>query len=477
MKIYYGEQTSLEDRTAAVLSDDFKHQAIERAQDIFYKKRLAAVQSAGDWEGMRKAGRTIRAHTTQYLDYYVSSFIRNAEKNGAHVYVASKGQQAVQHVLDIIQNNDAHLIVKSKSMMSEEIELNEAIEHMGIPIVETDCAEHILQTAHDKPSHIVVPALHLDRTAISKLYQQTSGYKGSNEPEQITHFLRTHLRPIFLKADIGISGCNFGIASTGSVTLVSNEGNGRMANSVPPIHIVLVGIDRIIPDLYSLDLFTSLLVRSAVGSKMTSYVSISTGAKDTTEVDGPSEVHYIVIDNGRSSFLNSDFEAMLRCIRCGACLNICPVYRHITGHGYGSIYPGPMGVVMTTRLADYAHVGDLPYACSLCGACDDHCPVSIPLHSLIRLHRIHKINEGYGSKQDARIFSLVENVLSNVALYSIATHVGAFGMKCIAHGKPFITNTTSIAALKSWTDYRDLKVMPKQRFRTWFKHRIAEENR
>ena len=476
MAILYNEGTTLAERVDACLDDEFAHKAVERAQDVFYDKRNAVVDELPNWDDMRHAARAIRNRVNKNLDYYVAEFARNAQAAGAHVHFAPTAEDALCEILDVFEEAHASTCVKSKSMMSEEIGMNEVLEEAGMEVVETDCAEAILQTAKDHPSHIVVPALHLDHEAIARMFHDELGYAGSSVPEDITRFLRVHLREKFLAAEVGVRGCNFAVASTGSTTLVTNEGNGRMVDTLPATQIVLVGIDRIVPDLESLDLMTSLLVRSAVGSKLTAYFTVDCGPAADDEGDGARDVHIIMIDNGRSDILGTEFAAIERCIRCGACLNICPVYRHITGHGYGSIYPGPMGIVMTCCLEGYDKVDKLPYACSLCSACTSNCPMDIPLHDLIRQHRVNMVAQGYAGPIERRAFETAGHVLSSRPLYDVATKVAARGMKPFArNGQSLGPATAWIPVLGAWTRNRDFNRLADERFRDWFKKHEKEQ--
>lgn len=476
MAIVYNTEESLRERVAKCLEDDFKHQAIESAQETFFTKRAALVDQMPDWNGLRSQAAHIRSHVARNLDYYVKQFAEAAQRNGSIVHFAPDGADALEIALDICEQSGAQVAVKSKSMMTEEVGLNDFLEEHRIKVIETDCAEHILQTAHDKPSHIVVPALHFDRQAIAELYHQTCGYEGTEDPEEITRFLRRILREEFLKADIGIRGCNFAVANTGSVTLVTNEGNGRMIDTFPKTQIIFVGIDRIVPDLTSLDVMMTLLPRSAVGAKMTAYFSVDTGTCKSSEGDGPTSVHIILMDNGRSKLLNSEFESMMRCIRCGACLNICPVYRHITGHGYGSIYPGPMGIVLSGVLAGYDQIGSMASACTLCGACSDHCPVEIPLHDLIREHRINIVEEGRRPRAESFIFKQLEHFWKSPAFYNTALKAGRPVMRALAqNGESLDQKSTWIPVLKNWTGTRDFPALAPEQFRDWFEKHKAEQ--
>ncbi len=477
MSILYDTEESLRNRVSTCLEDDFKHNAIRTAQEVFYVKRGELVEQMGEkWQEMRLHAAEMRDHVSNNLDYYVKEFAQNAEKNGCVMHYAPTGIDALEEVLDIFEKKGASYAVKSKSMMTEEVGLNEVLEQANIKITETDCAENILQTAGDKPSHIVVPALHFDREAIAQLYRDKRGYDGSSVPEEITHFLRKILREEFLEAEVGIRGCNFAVASTGSVTLVTNEGNGRMVDSFPKTQIVFVGIDRIVPDLEALDTMMALLPRSAVGAKMTAYFSLDSGPRGKGELDGPEEVHIILMDNGRHTLLNTEFQDMFRCIRCGACLNICPVYRHITGHGYGSIYPGPMGIVLTAGLVGYDDIDSMAFACSLCGACTDHCPVNIPIHDLIREHRIEIVHSHKNHKSEVPIFKGLGFMWSHLGFYKFGMAVGRPVMKAFARKDGALTKKNAwIPVVKGWLSSKDFEVLSKLRFRKWFKQHKLEQ--
>lgn len=470
------DNAPLEERIHRSLSDTFKHHAIETAQDVITGKRDALVAEVDNWEDFRDHAAAIRDHVLANLDYYVREFATNAEKNGAKVYFAPTDTDALDCILDIFEDLGAKSCVKSKSMMTEEIGLNKFLEKHGISTIETDCAEHIIQTAGNAPSHIVVPALHFDRTSIRDLYRERKGYTGSDDPEEITRFLRKILRPEFMNASVGVTGCNFGVAETGSCTLVSNEGNARMASSIPETQIVVMGTERIVPDLRSLDVMMKLLVRSAVGAKISGSFSINTGPRRKGEADGPKNVHIVIVNNGRTKILDSEFRPMLRCIRCGACMNSCPVYRHITGHGYGSIYPGPMGIVLTPLLVGYKEAGKLPYACSLCGSCADVCPVKIPLPALISQHRRNIVALGYVSPAEKAVFSAAAATFSSRALYGMATAVAPSIMKALTGNTNQIDrSSTFIPVLNGWTASRNLDPMHQQKFRSWFvKHKKEE---
>lgn len=335
-------------------------------------------------------------------------------------------------------------------------------------MVETDLGEYLLQIVGDKPSHIVVPAIHKDRHRIRKELHEVLGYEGTEQPEEMNAFVRKTLRKDFLAADIGISGCNFAVPETGSVCLVTNEGNLRLATTLPKTHIAVMGMERIAPTFKEVDALITMLCRSAVGAKLTAYNTWLTGPRLEGETDGPEDFHLVIVDNGRSKILESEFSEVLRCIRCGACLNTCPAYRQIGGHGYGSIYPGPIGSVISPLLGGYEEFKELPYACSLCTACNSVCPVKIPLAQLILKHR-EKIAEAgltpFSERLSIKGFTFAN---SNPSVWNMGVKVGAkIAGKFIKNGKAPI----QVGALAEWTKARDLPAADGESFREWFKNR------
>ena len=456
-------------RVKDVLGNDFKRAAIRKAQDVFYGKRNSMVEAVPEWADFRKEAADLRDHVLANLDYYVDQFATNAEKAGAHVYFAMDDKEATQYALDICKEKEAKMIVKSKTILTEEISLNEVLEEAGIEVNETDLAEFILQTAdNNPPSHIVVPALHFERHKIRDIFAEKLGYTGTENPEEMTHFVRRLVRERFLKADIGVNGCNFGVAETGTCTIVSNEGNGRMASSIPKTQIVFVGAERIVPDFKALDIMMEMLIRSSAGSKISNYFSMITGPARPEEADGPRETHIIIVNNGRDNILgDKTFRSMLRCIRCGACMNICPVYRHITGHGYGSIYPGPMGAVLTPLFKGYEVAGDLPYASTLCGACTENCPVAIPLHELLMEHRhrqadVEKCRPGV----EMAAFQGAAKMFSDATLFNTGTKMAALGMNILKNSEGNMPSWMKhLPVAGAWIRSKEMGAMKWKKFR------------
>ncbi|MBW2658359.1 MAG: iron-sulfur cluster-binding protein [Deltaproteobacteria bacterium] len=449
----------LKERLEKELGNSQMRTAIGNAQDLLNDKRDAAFEELGDFEQWRETAGEIRSHVLANLDYYLNQFAERASATGAHIYFAEDAGQAAAYGLDILRKKNAVKAVKSKSMVTEEIGLNELLEEAGVDVIETDLGEYLLQIDdHDKPSHIVVPALHKNRNHFRRVLAEKKGYTGDNVPENMTRFVRQLIRKDFLDADVGITGCNFAVAQTGTVTLVTNEGNGRFVTTVPKTQIVFMGMERIVPTFADLDIMFSMLARSAVGARLTSYMSLTTGPRGPEDQDGPEELHIIIVDNGRSKVLKSQFREVLRCIRCGTCMLECPAYRHISGHGYGTLYPGPLGLALVPVLAGYEEYREITKICSLCGACNDVCPVRIPLYESIFEHRRIIAEEGnLTGSGEKMVMGRYGDLIGSSTLYNLATKAARFS-----------TLAPKIGPLKQWCMDRDLPKIPKSRFRDWF---------
>jgi L-lactate dehydrogenase complex protein LldF len=351
--------------------------------------RLQALASLPDYEQRRQRAHAIKAEVIHHLDEYIIEFISKVTANGIRVHRANSAKEAIQIFLEIARTNDAHLVAKSKSMVSEEINFNHALQAAGIKVVETDLGEYIVQLRGERPSHILTPAVHLRRGQVGQLFHEKLGTPYTEDIPEMVATARRVLREVFLTADIGVSGVNFGVAETGTLCLVTNEGNGRMVTSLPPIHVALMGMERLVPTMQDLALFLSLLPRYGTGQKLSSYTSLIRAPKSHQDMEGPAERHLILLDNGRSTLSKSPLSESLFCIRCGSCLNACPVFREIGGHAYvgvdGSIapYPGPIGSVISPGLLGCDNFGQLAQASTLCGACREACPVNIDLPELL----------------------------------------------------------------------------------------------
>jgi len=361
--------------------------------------RLQAFSSLPDHPERRRRAHAVKADVIAHLDEYLSRFITQVTRNGFRVHRAADAKEAIHIFLEIAREHDARLVAKSKSMVSEEINFNHALEQAGIQVVETDLGEYIVQVRGERPSHIITPAVHLTRAQVGQLFHEKLGTPFTEDIPEMVAIARRVLRQVFLSADIGVSGVNFGVVETGTLCLVTNEGNGRIVTSLPPVHVALMGIERLVPSLDDLALFLSLLPRSATGQKLSVYTSLIHSPKRFDDADGPQERHLILVDNGRLAMRNSPLAEALACIRCGACLNACPVFREIGGHAYigrdGSIapYPGPIGAVVSPALLGCENYGQLAQASSLCGACREACPVDINLPDLLLRVRAGKVSE------------------------------------------------------------------------------------
>jgi L-lactate dehydrogenase complex protein LldF len=367
---------------------------LQDALDANAEHRLDARKQAissldEDWETLRQSAHQVRDQTLSKLDEYLKKFIQKTQENGFIVHRATNAQEAVQIVLEVAKLHQAKLIIKAKSMVSEEIQLNRALENAGLQVVETDLGEFIIQLRGEHPAHIITPAVHLSRSEVGRTFQEKLGLPFTEDVSTMTASARKELRQIFLKADLGISGVNFGVAETGTLCIVTNEGNGRMVTTLPPVHIALMGLERLVPSMEDLSLMLTLLPRAATGQKISVYTSLIHGPRLDDEIDGAQERHLIILDNGREAVRNSPLKEALLCIRCGACLNVCPVFREIGGHAYVSLqgkhstYPGPIGSVISPGLFGQMEFGHLAQASSLCGACKEACPVDIDLPKLL----------------------------------------------------------------------------------------------
>ena len=470
--------------------DKFMQASVAKSQDAQWDKREASRKELGNWPQWRDLGEQIRQHVIKYLPDYLEEFSDNIEKRGGHVYFAKTDKEAAAYITNLAKQKQAHKIVKSKSMVTTEINLDkELLKLPGTQLMETDLAEFILQEDDwAEPTHIVFPALAKNRDQVKTIFDKL-GYKGDNDPEHLARFAREYLRRYFLQADFGITGCNFAIADSGLINLVTNEGNADLTMAIPKTQVVVMGMERIVPSLKEAETLDNMLSRSAVGQKLTSYCSFS-GKQVAGEADGPEDFHVGIVDNGRSNALGTPFEPVLQCIRCGACLNVCPVYRHIGGHGYGSIYPGPIGAVLSPVLDGYEKFGDLPFASSLCAACTETCPVRIPLHHLLIKHRevmMDKLKTDHSFSD--KIMKMVGVGTSAPVLFNMALDMDHAMMGVLAtkdqgsveneYNSGRIKQTGMMPKLaRGWTDVRDLPRPPKknENFRHWFKqHKAALE--
>lgn len=450
--------------------------AVSGAQERLRSRRLDAAEELGNWEEWRALGEEIRQHTLENLDYYLEQLTDNVAKRGGHVFFAQTAEEANEYIKNVARQKQAKKVVKSKSMVTEEIHMNAALEELGCEVIETDLGEYILQVDdHDPPSHIVAPALHKNKEQIRDVFQQKLSYKKTEKPEELALHAREMLRKEFLSADIGITGCNFAIAESGSISLVTNEGNARLTTALPKTQITVMGMERIVPTFEEFEVLVSLLTRSAVGQRLTSYVTALTGPRLPGEVDGPEEFHLVIVDNGRSAILGTEFQSVLQCIRCAACVNVCPVYRHIGGHSYGSIYSGPIGAVLSPLLGGYEDYKELPYASTLCAACTDACPVKIPLHELLHKHRQRIVEkEGKAPISEKLAMKAFGLGAASSSLYTVGAKVAPAALT------PFMSGSSiskGPGPLKAWTESREFPAPTKERLRDWFDKRSDDDER
>jgi L-lactate dehydrogenase complex protein LldF len=364
--------------------------AVEKGKNQFVNLELAKKRAA-----------SVKQRVVNNLEKYLKEFASNFERNGGKIIWVSTAQEAVGEILNIAQRNQAKRVVKSKSMTTEEIEINDALAKHDIEVVETDLGEYIVQIAGEKPYHIVTPAMHKSKEDIAALFHQKFNTPEESTPEELTAFVREKLRQKFTNADIGITGSNFLLADIGAIALTENEGNAIMSVAFPKTHIAIAGIEKILPSIHDLNLFWPLLSSHGTGQKVTVYNSIISGPRSKAEINGPDEMYLILIDNGRSDLLKKPLQKIaLSCIRCGACLNACPIYKNIGGHSFGTTYSGPIGSVITPHMKGMKEYGHLSFACSLCGKCEEVCPVMIPLPKLLLENRHDFVSENHEEKMD-----------------------------------------------------------------------------
>jgi len=412
--------------TAGVkLSNANLQEALRKLQGNFVRGRADRVAEFGNYEEIRSAAAAIRDRALANLDLYLDEFERNATARGAVVHWAETREDVSRIVCEITRRHGVRKAVKSKSMVTEECSLNDALEAAGIEVVETDLGEYILQLAKEPPSHIVAPVVHKTRDEVSDLFAEMHRTPRKTDIAALTREAREWLRGHFLTADMGISGANFLVAETGSTLIVTNEGNGRMVTTLPRVHVAITGIEKVVPTLEDIATLMRLLPPHGTGQTISNYVSVTTGVKDGTDNDGPEHFHVILVDAGRTELIGGDLQAMLRCIRCGACMNHCPVYQSVGGHAYGWVYPGPMGSVLTPMYVGLEKALDLPNAATLCNQCGVVCPVKIPLPDLMRKLRERQFEQHLKSWTERAGLAIWSWVVRRPAIYAMMTALGA----------------------------------------------------
>src|SRR5689334_3262219 len=465
-----------DEKIHTTLADGKLQLAIYTATGRLIEKRRKAITPDGcpDYQDLRAHANAVKRHTINHLDYYLEEFARNVEAHGGKVVFCKDAQDVADFVLRLAKERGARLIVKSKSMTTEEVDLNERLEHHHLESVETDLGEYIIQLAHERPYHIVAPALHKTREQVADLITDRLGVARETVIEKQTMIARAVLREKFLSADIGVSGANFLIADSGAVVLVENEGNARLTTSAPKIHIAVAGIEKMIPRAQDLRVFLNLLGRSATGQPLSVYTSCLSGPRREGEIDGPDEFYVVLLDNGRTKLLpDRSKRQSLYCIRCGACLNTCPVYRKIGGHSFPWVYSGPIGAIITPQFMGVSHEPALPFASSLCGACGEVCPVKIDIPKVLLELRSDVTKAQMRDKQN-RIekwaFRAFAWLMTHPRLFEFAGRIGA-GFAPDGEGKWLRSLPLSAGPVKAWLSQRDLPPPPTKSFREMWRQR------
>ncbi|QIN83954.1 iron-sulfur cluster-binding protein [Rubrobacter tropicus] len=469
-----GETPTFEASAKTSLADSQLRRNLGKATQTIRRKRAAVVEEMPDWEELREAGRALKERTLRHLDAYLLQLEESVTKAGGVVHWARDADEANRIISGIVREKGANEVVKVKSIATDETKLNEHLESEGIHAFETDLAELIIQLAGETSSHILVPAIHKNRAEIRELFlRELDVEELSDEPKDLANAARLYLRKKFLNAKVGISGANFAVAETGTVAVVESEGNGRMCTTLPPVLVTLMGVEKIVPAWRDFEVFMQLLPRSSTAERMNPYTSFWTGV---SEGDGPEEFHLVLLDNGRTDVLADEIgRQTLNCIRCSACLNVCPVYERTGGHAYNSVYPGPIGAILTPQLVGIGKPGSdsLPYASSLCGACYQVCPVKINIPEVLihlrgRVVRHKQDRGGLRERLDPENAAMraMAKAFSDPELYENAQRLARVGQWPLVRGGKIGSLPGRLAG---WTKVRDLKPVPKQSFREWWK--------
>jgi L-lactate dehydrogenase complex protein LldF len=440
----------------AALADAALQDSLKILETNFVARRRQVADKLPEFDALRDAARDIKNHTLAHLDLYLEEYERRVVAQGGHVHFAATAGEARAIILRICQALDAKTVTKGKSMVAEEIALDDFLEEHAITPIETDLGEYIIQIRHELPSHIIAPALHLSKAQVEadfrRVHTQLPRDRNLQEPAALLAEARAVLREKFLAADVGITGANFLVAETGTSIIVTNEGNGDLTQTLPKAHIVLASIEKLVPTLEDLAEFLRVLPRSATGQEMSVYTTLSTGPRRPGDPDGPREYHVVLLDNGRSAMLGGQFRDMLRCIRCGACMNHCPVYQAIGGHAYGWVYPGPMGAVLTPSLIGIDKAGHLPNASTFCGRCEEVCPVRIPLPKMMRFWREREFERHLSPATVRTGLKFWAFFAQRPWLYGVATNLAARGLALLGGTRG---RFRSLPLAGSWTNTRD----------------------
>ncbi|MEM1045981.1 MAG: LutB/LldF family L-lactate oxidation iron-sulfur protein [Pseudomonadota bacterium] len=461
---------------ARALDDAQLQRALSNVEKGFVDKRVKAAKALPEFEALRDRARDIKNHTLQHLDLYLEAYEEKVTASGGHVHFAETAAEARNTILQICRQVDAKTVTKGKSMITEEIGLNGFLEENDIAPIETDLGEYIIQLRNEPPSHIIAPAVHVNKDQVEADFRRTHTHldadRSLEEPSALLGEARGILRDKFLAADVGITGANFLIAETGTSVIVTNEGNGDLTQILPKVHIVLATIEKITPTLEDVSQILRVLARSATGQDLSVYTTFSTGPRRPQDVDGPEEYHVVILDNGRSSMIGTEFQDMLRCIRCGACMNHCPVYHAVGGHAYGWVYPGPMGAVLTPTLIGVDKGGHLPNASTFCGRCESVCPMRIPLPKMMRHWREREFERNLSPATVRTGLGLWAFMAKRPKLYRALTRlaVGALGMFGRTRGR-----FRSLPLAGGWTTHRDLPAPQGRTFMDQWARRTAGE--
>ncbi len=445
------------ENAARAIGDEQLQRALNNVKSGFIDKRRKAVDALPEFEALRDAARDIKDHTLAHLDLYLETYEKNATASGGHVHWAETADDARAQILDICRTANAKTVTKGKSMIAEEIGINDHLEANGIEPVETDLGEYIIQLRHEPPSHIIAPAVHVNADQVEADFRRVHSHLEANrdlsQPETLLAEARGVLRDKFLAADVGITGANFLVAETGTSIIVTNEGNGDLTQILPRIHIVIASIEKVVPTLEDASTILRVLARSATGQDMSVYTTLSTGAKQPGDPDGPEEYHVIILDNGRTSMLGTEFQEMLRCIRCGACMNHCPVYHAVGGHAYGATYVGPMGAVLSPAIFGIDKAGHLPNASTFCGRCESVCPMRIPLPKLMRHWREKEFERGLSPATQRAGLKVWAWFANRPKLYRLGSRIA---MRALALAGGRSGRFRSLPLAGGWTKHRDL---------------------
>ena len=460
------------DNAHRALQDAQLQKALGNVRVNFIDRRAQAAARLPEFESLRDQARDVRDHVLSHLDLYLEAYERKVVEAGGHVHFARTSEEACAIIVDLAKARGAKSVAKGKSMVSEEIGLNAALERAGIAAVETDLGEYIIQLRGEAPSHIIAPAVHLNQEDVEADFRRVHTWLPKDRdlaaPESLLAEARATLRAKFLAADIGVTGANFLVAETGTSIIVTNEGNGDLSQILPKVHVVVASIEKIAPTLEDVSGLLRVLARSATGQDMSVYTTLSTGPRRPGDVDGPEEYHVVLVDNGRSAMLGGDFEEMLRCIRCGACMNHCPVYHAVGGHAYGWVYPGPMGAVLTPSLIGVDEAGHLPNASTFCGRCESVCPVRIPLPKLMRHWREREFERHLTPAAVRSGLSLWGFFARRPTLYALAARVGVRMLSLAGRGSG---RFRWLPFAGGWTTYRDMPAPQGKTFQDMWKQR------